>query len=244
MKPKIVAVMPVSGREELFGRTIRRLFEQDDVQMQVICVCDTASEFVLAARHAVPMLAHEGCALGEKWLTGMSLARTINCDAVMIVGSSNWFTKGWAKTMYSYLEEYDFVGSEDMFYLDFRQSGEKRLMYWGGYHGKRTGDSLGAGRMISRRALEAIDWDICYPGLNWGIDRSMSVRLRSVGMKHKAISMMDEKVLKIGRWDWKQINSFMALMNSPNARLIQDVDGWLKENFEEALELWIKQEKA
>ena len=235
-KPRIVAVMPVSGREELFPITIKRLYQQEDVHMDVVVVCDTVKEFVLArAAGAIPMLNMDEMTLGAKWQMGVEFASQQIPDAIMIVGSGNWFTNGWVKTLYPYLDDYDMVGSEAMYVYQIREK-DRVLIHWGGYHTSRKGDMLGAGRLVSRRILDRADWQIYNVNQEQGLDRSMTNILRRHGAKTLTLPQGDEMILKVGSWKWKNINSFGVLWGSPYARKVDKPDEILK-HFPEAKEL-------
>jgi len=233
-KPRVVAVMPVSGREELFPITIKRLFQQEDVHMDVVAVCDTPDEFILArASGAAPMLAMNDETLGAKWQMGVEYASQGVPDAIMIVGSGNWFTNGWVKTLYPYLDDYDMVGSEAMYAYQIREK-DRILIHWGGYHTNgRKGDMLGAGRLISRRILDKVNWQIYNTSLNSALDRSITRKLRLHGAKTLTLPQGDEMILKVGSWKWKNINSFSKLWGSPRAKTITDHEAVLK-HFPEA----------
>ena len=232
---RVVAVMPVSGRGELFPITIRRLTEQG---IKVVAVCDTCEEFMLALdAGAVPMLLLEPVPLGEKWLRGLDFARRQLPDAILLASSSVWYTSGYIQSMLPYLEEYDYVGLEDMYAVDFRKT-EKKLLYWGGYYNRRKGQSLGAGRLLSRRILDKVDWNICNPNLNSQFDFSVNKTLAKAGAKPYAVGMNHEKMLKISCWKWKQLNSFFHLAQNPNAKFMDNPDEWLNQYFPEALTLF------
>lgn len=100
-RPRIVAVMPIKGREELFPITIKRLHQQEDVQMKVVVICDTENEKKIArlngANFATDVVTQT---LGQKWHLGVTIAKEYEPDAIMIVGSGNWFTNGWCSTLY------------------------------------------------------------------------------------------------------------------------------------------------
>ena len=221
-EPRIVAVMPVSGREELFPLTIKRLFQQEGVRMDVVVMCDTVKEFILAREAgAAPMLTDLRMTLGAKWQMGVEFASQQLPDALMIVGSGNWFTNGWGKTLYPYLDEYDIVGSESMYVLNIREK-DRIMIHWGGYHtNSRKGDMLGAGRLISRSILDKADWKIYNTNLEQGLDRSMTSMLRKHGAKTLTLPQGDEMILKISSYKWKNINSFGVLWGSPNARRVE-----------------------
>lgn len=232
-KPRIAAVMPVSGREELFPLTIKRLYQQEGIHMDVVVVCDTVEEFAKAYEsYAIPVHIGDRVTLGEKWQYGVDFARKADPDAIMIVGSGNWFTNGWAKTLFPYLDDYDMVGSEAMYVYQIRQN-DQIMIHWNGYHtNSRKGDMLGAGRLISRRMLDKVDWQIYDTNLNSGLDRSIDRRLRRQGAKTLTLPAGEEYILKVGSYKWKNINSFRVLWGSPNARKVDNPEEILK-NFPE-----------
>ena len=234
---RVVAVMPVSGREELFGITVRRLIKQTGAEIHVICVGHTQSEWDAAADNGGEFLLAGDTALGDKWNRGLRLANWFDPDAILLASSSVWYTPGYIQSMLPYLEEYDYVGLSDMYAVDFRHN-EKKLLYWGGYHNHRKGQSLGAGRLISRRILDRVDWQICNPNLNSQFDYSVNKTLGKAGAKSLAVGMNHEKMLKISCWKWKQLNSFFTLAQNPLAKFMTDEDEWLKKYFPEAMELF------
>lgn len=240
-EPRIVAVMPVSGREELFPLTIKRLYQQEGVEIEVVVLCDTEDEYRIARDSGAsrPMMVfypiHEKT-LGYKWQIGVNKAGDYDPDAIMIVGSGNWFTNGWAKTLFPYLDDYDMVGSEAMYVYQIRQN-DQIMIHWNGYHtNSRKGDMLGAGRLISRRMLDKVDWQIYDTNLDRGLDRSIDRKLRRQGAKTLTLPAGDEYILKVGSYKWKNINSFGVLWGSPRARRVDNPDKILK-NFPEIKEL-------
>jgi hypothetical protein len=237
-KPRIVAVMPVSGRERLFGKTVQRLYQQADVEMLVVCIGATREEEDVASVNGGFFLyEQEPYTLGAKWQQGVNWARFWNPDAVMIVGSGNWFTNGWCKTLFPYLDQYDVVGSEAMYALHFREK-DKIMIHWGGYHTSRKGDMLGAGRLLSRSILNRANWQIYDTSLNIGLDKSMTKILKGYDARFLTLPQGDEMILKISSYKWENLNSFNALWNSPRAKQVADADKMLKKHFPEALTLF------
>lgn len=236
-EPRIVAVMPVSGREELFPLTIKRLYQQEGVEMRVVVMADTPDERKIASESGASTVGWSAWdTLGEKWQFGVEIASQYDPDAIMIVGSGNWFTNGWAKTLFPYLDDYDMVGSEAMYVYQIRQN-DQIMIHWNGYHtNSRKGDMLGAGRLISRRMLDKVDWQIYDTNLDRGLDRSIDRKLRRQGAKTLTLPAGDEYILKVGSYKWKNINSFGVLWGSPNARKVDRPEEILK-NFPEIKEL-------
>jgi hypothetical protein len=197
--------------------------------MDVVVVCDTADEFVLTLKSGgVPIFAWKDITLGAKWQMGLEFAMNTNPDAIMIVGSGNWFTNGWAKTLYPYLNEYDVVGSKAMYAYNIREN-DSIMIHWNGYHtDRRKGDMLGAGRLISRRILDKADWNIYDTELELGLDRATDDILRGYGARFLTLPQGNEMILKVSSYKWKNINSFNALWGSPNAKQVEHPDEILK----------------
>jgi hypothetical protein len=159
----------------------------------------------------------------------------------MIVGSGNWFTNGWCSTLYPLLgstehhllDGYDVVGSEEMYVYHIRQN-DRILLHWGGYHTSRRGDILGAGRMISRRILDKVDWQIYDTSLNSALDKSMTKILKKAGAGFYAMPpMTGQKILKVSSYKWENINHFTDIWNNPRSKQVVNPDEILK-HFPEA----------
>jgi hypothetical protein len=226
-KPRIVAVMPVKGREELFGITIKRLYQQRDVEMTVVCIGHTHEEWeVTNDNGGIFIMMPNDTPLGAKWQRGIDEAAYIDPDAVMIVGSGNWFTNGWCGNLFPLLEEFDVVGSEEMYIYHIRQK-DRIMLHWGGYYTSRRGDMLGAGRMISKRILDKVNWQIYDTSLNKGLDKSMTRILKKAGAEFYT-APPTERILKVSSYKWENINPFTALWNSPRCKKVEYPDEILK----------------
>jgi len=237
---KVVAVIPVNGREELFPMTIKRLYLQRGVRMIVVCLCDTVAEFVLAQENgAVSALMPSNISLGNKWQSGIDFIGDTDPDAIMIVGSGNWFTDNWCESYLPFLDEYDMVGSLGMYAVDIRKGNEKKMIRWNGYATGRKGEPVGAGRLISRRILDKMDWQLFDPSLNCHLDRSAKENIITAGGNFLGIDLPDVKCLKVSSYKWAQTNSFVKLWQSPQSDYIIGVDETLiKYGLDEAINLF------
>jgi hypothetical protein len=160
---KIAAAIPVNGRHRLLKHTIIRLLTKCGVD-HVVCtgskddrdVCrDAGAEFIQHPNHP----------LGFKWNRAFQACE--GYDAVLFVGSSDWVSDDWVKTMLPYLETNYMVGKLGCHLLDIQilQSNLYRLVYWPGYEKgtrqrdpRRHKEPIGIGRMLSREFLKKISY--------------------------------------------------------------------------------------
>lgn len=158
---KVAAAIPVYGRHKLVKHTIQRLLNKCGVD-HVVCVggkddmetCkDAGAEFIV----------HTNYPLGLKWNRAFQACK--DYDAVLFVGSSDWVSDDWVKTMLPYLETNYMVGKLGCHLLDIAHPGFYRLVYWPGYEKgtrqrepRRWREPIGIGRVLSREFLQKIAW--------------------------------------------------------------------------------------
>jgi hypothetical protein len=157
----IVAAIPVLGRHPLLKYTIKRLLTKCGVS-EVVCVGEeedrsTCEEYGAKFTHQA------NYPLGAKWNRAFQEAKSLDPDAILFVGSSDWISDDWCKTLYPYLEDHYMVGKLGCHLLDIGQS--YRLLYWPGYRygsrrfdPRRNDEPIGIGRLLSREFLKKIDY--------------------------------------------------------------------------------------
>lgn len=170
----VIAVIPVLGRLPLLHHTITRLIKKNGVSM-VICVGQTAEEQATCEGAGAEFIAHRNHPLGRKWNAGFMHAKKYNPDACLFVGSSDWLSDNWISELSPHMNKYDLVGLPGCYFVDIAPDMAEvyRLVYWPGYEGKRLGESIGIGRLISAKALDNIDWRPFDDHLDNSMDYSM-----------------------------------------------------------------------
>jgi hypothetical protein len=170
---KVVAAIAVYGRLPLLEHTIKRLYQKNGCY-KVICSGDQPEDRKLCESLGAVWVTHNNRHLGGKWNLAFTKAKEYNPDAVLFVGSSDWVCDDWIKIIRPYVDQYGFVGVPGCYMADL---GEKiRLLNWEGYktcRPERSDETIGIGRMLSRRLLDAIGWQPFKPILNNSLDRSM-----------------------------------------------------------------------
>jgi hypothetical protein len=158
--PRIIAVIPVYGREPLLRYTIRRLYNKNKLY-KVICVGYTENEKDVVLQEKGIWVSHENKPLGKKWNTGFKIAQIYNPDAILFVGSSDWISSDWTNIAYTYMidKNIGIVGKNRFDMIDINNN--IKSCYWLGYpeNNERYKETIGIGRLINKSFLDSINFE-------------------------------------------------------------------------------------
>ena len=146
----IVAPIPVNGRLPLLKHTIQRL------KCKVICIGHEPEAKELCESLGAEWIQHDNFPLGAKWNAGFQAAKKYNPAGVLFVGSSDWVGDGYIDHCEKLLEQYDFIGKLGCYFADVGET--IRAVSWSGYEGRRLGEPIGIGRVLSNRILDTMNW--------------------------------------------------------------------------------------
>lgn len=121
----------------------------------------------------------------------LKYAREFNPDAVVLIGSDDMLSPNM---FYLYADKInqgiDLFGFSDFYMYD------RQMYHWNGYEGLRIGESIGAGRMFSKRLLDSLDWDLWgAKEINSGLDGLCMSRLSTVKYTYQIIKIPDFHLL-------------------------------------------------
>lgn len=116
--------------------------------------------------------------LGHKHNQMARQADIVKADYLLVTGSDNWLNT---------IEPYEaamrtghhLVGCSSVLFVNTKSGRGFFFQYPEGH--PRHHEPIGPGRLLSRHALESVDWTPWDPGLNRGLDASMRRRFESVG---------------------------------------------------------------
>lgn len=182
VKPfKVVACLAVHGRLPLLEQTITRLYQKNGCY-KVICSGDGMEERKLCESLGAVWVHARNKPLGNKWNQSFLKAKDFNPDAVLYVGSSDWVCNDWFNLIRPYVEKHHFAGIPGCSLVDLGET--IRTIHWPGYKGyrkEREDETIGSGRMLSRRLLDAMGWLPFDSGIGNSLDRSMKDRAKELG---------------------------------------------------------------
>lgn len=236
---KVVAAIAVHGRLPLLEHTIRRLYEKNGCY-KVICAGDGQDERSLCENMDAVWVFARNKPLGRKWNAAFQKAREFNPDAVVFVGSSDWLSDNWFYMMQPYVDTHGFSGVPGCYLADLGH--QVRLCDWTcgyeGYRAERADETIGIGRMLSRRLLDAIDWMPFNSELDNSLDRSMKDRSILKGYHDFMVHDNRLKALSLSCPHWSNKHKFFMHWEGliPSIRM-DNSRSWLNNNLPEAIEL-------
>jgi len=141
----------------------------------------------LAAEYSLQYARTENKPLGKKWNKALQLAREgSEATHYLIMGSDDLISQKMWEFFCNF--EGDFVGLKDYYFYDMES---RRLLFWHGYaegH-HRKGHPIGAGKLISRMALEAIGWEGFDNNATQALDFQIDKRLIAKGFIPQLVTM-------------------------------------------------------
>lgn len=151
-----------------------------DIELVPVALYSEGDEYLDAVRSpgtCWTFLEHVNQPLSEKLCFGMQHLGTLGVDAVLSMGSDDFVGEHSIRFVAAQIQAgYDIVGVKDFYFWN----AQKGMRWWGGYKGRRAGETVGAGRSLSARLLERMDWTP-WPGkLLCGMDGAMWRRLKTV----------------------------------------------------------------
>jgi hypothetical protein len=149
----------------MFAAGVKSLQEHFKGRIEIIC-CVAGSE----GQQSRGMVAvHENFfytevpnqPLGQKMNAAVNLSNKLSPDYCLMIGSDDIIGISLMERYFELMQRgIDYVYLTDCFFFDTRT---KRGLYWGGYQRNfNRGKGAGIGRLISKRALDRIQW-LCWP---------------------------------------------------------------------------------
>lgn len=243
---KVIACLAVHGRLPLLKHTIERLYKKNGC-FKVICSGDNPDDKALCQSLGALWVHARNKPLGNKWNQAFFKAKEYSPDAVVFVGSSDWLSDDWFQIMRPYVEKYGFAGVPGCSLVDIGET--LRGVHWAGYKGYRKlreNESIGIGRMLSARLLDAIGWLPFDHILNNSLDWSMKNRSFDVGFTDFMVHNPKLIALSISTPKWSVIhqNKHRFDHHYPGSEIYQipstemdDVNVWCENNFPEVKQL-------
>lgn len=196
---KIILVTAMWQRPEvwdMFKQGVKRLRSlYSDVEVEI---CVAGSEGQTSQNRCKEDWVHyveiENNPLGRKMNAASLLAKTLNPDYCLLVGSDDIINNElFDLYLDSIDEEIDYTYLMDGFFYDITT---KQSLYWGGYNDKRKGDSLGAGRLLSKSLLDRLEWKMWYDvKLSGMLDSAMDEKMSKLKYTSKEIWLRDSEAI-------------------------------------------------
>ena len=198
---RIVSVTATYQREEITVDTLNLLKLQEFIDSSVL-VGSGPVERKAAERTGASYVEIQNHPLGAKWQAGVQRAREFNPDAVLICGSDDWLTSNWCSVCARQIEQgIDIVGKTNWCSCIARPNHPLQVMRIR-YRKNHRKDPIGSGRLISRRVLDKLDWNLYPIHKDRWLDWESWARIKKVKGRLKLLNIREDIWLLCIRSSW------------------------------------------
>lgn len=178
---------------KIFGKLTNKLIsEVKDVDFQVFCVgSEGETSRKLAKSFGFKYIEYPNQQLSDKWNAVVTASKGFNPDYCLMMGSDDVMDVKLFRRYLPYMRNgIDFIGVLDWYFYELES---KRSIYWKGYRANyNRGKTCGAGRMVSNRLLNKLDfmpWKGNRRGK--GLDSTMESNLSIISYSKAAFMIGD-----------------------------------------------------
>lgn len=168
---------------ELCFMGIDRLRKHPAYNIQALAVISEPEMIPLCTKYNVKWIMTDNFPLGRKKNKGLIETSNFEFDYLMEIGSDDLITNELLDSYIPYFHKYDFFGISDAAYIESENLACRRLIFH-----KST---YGAGRCMSRRLLEDMNWNIWDNNLQRGLDNNSTLRIGTKGYTFYKVPPMD-----------------------------------------------------
>lgn len=151
--------------------------------VEALAVISEESMIPLCEKYDIHWVMYKNLPLGEKKNFGLKRAKFFEFDYLMEIGSDDLVLDELVEDyLENYVGKHDFFGITDCLWLDTAFRGCRRI---------QSPAMYGAGRMISRAALEKVGWEMWADSVNRGMDNNSIFRLTKKGVFYHRVNPID-----------------------------------------------------
>ena len=148
--------------------------------IEALAVISEESMIPLCEKYGVMWVMHSNDWLGKKKNYGLQKAKEIDFDYLMEIGSDDLVLNELIEDyIENYVGKYDFFGVSDCLWVDTLFGSARRIQSTATY---------GAGRMISRKALEEVGWKMWTDCINRGMDNNSIFNFQRKKIKYQRVN--------------------------------------------------------
>lgn len=155
---------------------IQRLKSHPDFKIESLAVISEESMIPLCEQYGIRWTMYKNQPLGEKKNHGLSVAKEIDFDYLLEIGSDDLVLNELLDDYKNYIGKFDFFGITDAAYIN-SETGECRRLI-------SKHSTYGAGRMVSRKTLEAVNWKLWNDKIERGMDNNSVLGLQRKGFTY------------------------------------------------------------
>lgn len=156
---------------ELCFMGIERMKKHSAYNIKALAVISEPEMIQLCNKYDIEWTMQDNYPLGKKKNAGLKKAKEIDFDYLMEIGSDDLITNELLTQYLDYYGKYEFFGITDAAYIESESGVCKRLI--------SEKSTYGAGRIISRRLLDQMDWTLWSDSIQRGLDNNSLLNIES-----------------------------------------------------------------
>ena len=206
---KIVSITASYQRPEITIDTLN-LFKNQKYLVKSILVGSSLAEQKAAEQVDAVYVNHANHPLGSKWQAGVDKARELNPDAILICGSDDWLTSNWCEVCSKEIEKgFDLVGKTRWCLCDVHP-GKSLQLFRIHYKVKKRKDPIGSGRLISRKVLDKLNWELFPKNKDKYLDWESWTRIKKAGGTLKLLDNREDIWAMCIKSTWKSKSNWIT----------------------------------
>jgi hypothetical protein len=206
---KVCVVIATHGRVEITTTNIKNLLLQKP-KPSIVVMCSEQAELEYYKSFDVTVALEPNRPLGRKWQVGVNIARKMNPDALVILGSDDLLHDYYLRTALSKINQgYEFVGTTHWYNYDVKRN---EVMHCN-YVGMNKDFPIGSGKVYSKKVLDSIGWKL----FDTNADRKLDDRgHKQMTLSHAKMFLIQEPMILAVKGKWPVMNSSDAYKQSRN----------------------------
>lgn len=178
-----VAVWKRPDITELCFMGIDRIKKHPMYNIQALAVISEKEMIPLCNKYKINWVMTENNPLGRKKNYGLKQASNIDFDYMLEIGSDDIITDDLLDQYLEYYDKYEAFGVQDICYVESVNLECRRF--------NSHLSTYGAGRVISRKVLESVEWRLWNDDINRGLDNDSIRKMKSANVNYFKVPPMD-----------------------------------------------------
>lgn len=235
---RVVCVIPCHERLEVSVESINLLQKHQTLQPTVIVVGWSNIERQIAKETRSYFISCENTYLGNKWQTGIDFARTLEPDALLIMGSDALISPDWVKFSAEKIANgADLTGKISWYTCGIVPKKHLEILHHKYIRSPAVDFPVGGGRMVSRKLLDRMDWQLYPRGRKSCLDHGSAMNMKIYKPKIEIFEDAEHKNMGL-KGPWPVLNTFKKMKNADPLKCqplenipTDEVSSWLQKYF-------------
>ena len=146
--------------------------------------------------------------LGRKANASIQALRGL-CDYVITTGSDDLFSANMPE-IYEANKNYDYFGFLDCYFYNAKLD---KSLYWPGYTCQRKGEPIGAGKMVSAKLLDQMNWQPFRNDISKSLDYFYTMKVKMLTNSYKFVNLVDYNAYLVDVKTDQNITKWEVLQN-------------------------------